>query len=188
MWIFRNELLCDVKLETDDGTLVCGHKAVLASATPYFQAMFTNFEESKKSHVILRELDSSALKLLVDFIYTGQITVTEHNLQVRLFFIIILFQFFLYVVLICRIPRFCSMPLISYKYKTLKKHVVISYKLNWVQKIVSVLKVWYLCITVRSTCRVSNLMFYKTFCMYYNSIKNLKYWLMVKFIYLFFFL
>lgn len=44
--------------------------------------MFTSFEESNKDHVIIRELDSTALKLLVDFIYTAQIMVTEENVQV----------------------------------------------------------------------------------------------------------
>lgn len=79
---FRDEVLCDIKLETDDGTTVHGHKVVLASASPYFYAMFTSFEESNKDHVIIRELDSTALKLLVDFIYTAQIMVTEENVQV----------------------------------------------------------------------------------------------------------
>lgn len=82
MFTFRDEVLCDIKLETDDGTIVFGHKVVLASTSQYFHAMFTSFEESNKDHVIIRELDSIALKLLVDFIYTAQIMVTEDNVQV----------------------------------------------------------------------------------------------------------
>lgn len=82
LFIFRDEVLCDIKLETDDSTEVCGHKIVLASASPYFHAMFTSFEESNKNHVKIRELDSTALKLLIDFIYTAQIMVTEENVQV----------------------------------------------------------------------------------------------------------
>lgn len=58
------------------------HKVILACATPYFQAMFTRFKESKTDHVILRELDSTALKVIVDFIYTTQIMMTEDNVQV----------------------------------------------------------------------------------------------------------
>lgn len=49
--------------------------------------MFTTFEESTKDCVIIRELDSTALKLLVDFIYTAQIMVTEENVQVLIIFI-----------------------------------------------------------------------------------------------------
>ncbi|XP_050424984.1 ring canal kelch homolog [Adelges cooleyi] len=80
----RDELLCDIKLEADDGTVVCGHKIILASTSPYFHAMFTSFEESNKDRVIIRELDSTALKLLIDFIYTAQIMVTEDNVQILL--------------------------------------------------------------------------------------------------------
>lgn len=74
--------MCDIKLETDDGTIVFGHKNILASVSPYFLAMFTNFEERNKDHVVIREMDSTALKCLVDFIYTSQIMVTEENVQV----------------------------------------------------------------------------------------------------------
>lgn len=42
MLIFRGKVLRDIILETEDGTLVLGYKVVLASATPYFQAMFTS--------------------------------------------------------------------------------------------------------------------------------------------------
>lgn len=84
--VFRDKVLCDIKLETDDGTLVYGHKAVLASASPYFHAMFTSFEESNKDLVVIKELDSTALVLLVDFIYTAQIMVTEENVQVKINF------------------------------------------------------------------------------------------------------
>jgi len=38
-------------LGTDDGTVVLGQKAILASASPYFRAMFTSFEERNKDHL-----------------------------------------------------------------------------------------------------------------------------------------
>ncbi|VVC24961.1 Hypothetical protein CINCED_3A021095 [Cinara cedri] len=79
----KDGVLCDIKLETDDGTVVYAHKVILSSASPYFHAMFTTFEESTKDCVIIRELDSTALKLLVDFIYTAQIMVTEENVQLH---------------------------------------------------------------------------------------------------------
>jgi len=33
MFVFRDELLCDIKMETDEGRIVYGHKVVLVSAT-----------------------------------------------------------------------------------------------------------------------------------------------------------
>jgi len=57
---------------------------VLASASPYFHAMFTNFAESNHDLVVMKQLDSTALQLLVDFIYSGKISVNEENVQVIL--------------------------------------------------------------------------------------------------------
>lgn len=44
--------------------------------------MFTHFEEVNKDHINIRELDSNILQLLVDYMYTGEITITEENVQV----------------------------------------------------------------------------------------------------------
>ncbi|XP_016660955.1 ring canal kelch homolog isoform X1 [Acyrthosiphon pisum] len=79
----RNEVLCDVRFETDDGCTTFGHKNVLMAASPYFRAMFSNFEESNKDLVTIRELDSTILQLLVDYIYTGEIMVTKENVQLN---------------------------------------------------------------------------------------------------------
>jgi len=55
---------------------------VLASASPYFRAMFTNFKENNQGSVAIKNLDSTALQLLVEFIYSGKIIITERNVQV----------------------------------------------------------------------------------------------------------
>jgi len=54
------------------------------SASPYFQAMFTTFEATNKDVVNMRELDSTILQLLVDYIYTSKIVVSEKNVQVHI--------------------------------------------------------------------------------------------------------
>ncbi|KAL5240440.1 hypothetical protein ACI65C_007850 [Semiaphis heraclei] len=78
----RNDgVLCDISLKTDDGSMVFGHKNVLMAASPYFCAMFINFDESNKNLVNIRDLDSTALELLINYIYTGEIIVTEENVQ-----------------------------------------------------------------------------------------------------------
>lgn len=77
----QNNDLCDIKLETDDKQIVLAHKVVLASACPYFHAMFTNFAERNHDLVVMRQIDSTALKLLVNFIYSGEIIVTAQNVK-----------------------------------------------------------------------------------------------------------
>ncbi|XP_029345645.1 kelch-like protein 3 isoform X2 [Acyrthosiphon pisum] len=79
--LHQNKVLCDIKLETDDGGVVFGYKVVLASASPYFLAMFTNFSEKNQDQVTIRQLDSSALQIIIDFIYSGKILITEQNVQ-----------------------------------------------------------------------------------------------------------
>jgi len=81
-FVFRDKVLCDIKLETDDGGSIFGHKVVLASASQYFHAMFTSFSEKNQDLVVIKELDSSALHLLINFIYSGKIIITEKNVQV----------------------------------------------------------------------------------------------------------
>jgi len=61
---------------------VDAHKIVLASNSPYFRAIFTNFEESNKYQVTIRQLNSSALIFLKDLICTAHNIVTEENVQV----------------------------------------------------------------------------------------------------------
>jgi len=79
---FRDEVLCDARFEANDGKVVIGHKNVLIAASPYFRAIFNNFDESNKDLISIRELDSTILQLLVNYIYTGEIMVTKENVQV----------------------------------------------------------------------------------------------------------
>ncbi|XP_025203650.1 kelch-like protein 2 [Melanaphis sacchari] len=80
----EDEVFCDIKLQADDGTVLNGHKVVLVSVSPYFRAMFTCFSESNKNVVNIRNLDSTALQLLLDYIYTGEIIINLENVQVLL--------------------------------------------------------------------------------------------------------
>lgn len=45
--------------------------------------MFTKFEERKQDRIEIREIDPYALELLVEYVYTAEIFVTEDNVQVN---------------------------------------------------------------------------------------------------------
>lgn len=63
---------------------IAAHKTVLASCSPYFYAMFTGFEESRKDRITLQGIDYEALKLLIEYVYTALVNVNEDNVQVLL--------------------------------------------------------------------------------------------------------
>ncbi|XP_029589572.1 kelch-like protein 3 isoform X2 [Salmo trutta] len=78
------KMLCDVLLVAGN-IEVSAHKLVLASCSPYFCAMFTgDMSESKAQQVEIRDVDGQTLRMLVDYIYTAEIEVTENNVQVLL--------------------------------------------------------------------------------------------------------
>ncbi|KAL5238879.1 hypothetical protein ACI65C_006289 [Semiaphis heraclei] len=78
------EVLCDIMLKTNDGTIVFGHKVVLVSASPYFHEMFISRDGCHNEVVNIRELDSTVLQHLINYIYTGEILVTKENVKVIL--------------------------------------------------------------------------------------------------------
>ncbi|XP_030835316.1 kelch-like protein 3 isoform X2 [Strongylocentrotus purpuratus] len=83
--VFRKQnILCDVILEAE-GVEIPAHRIVLASCSQYFSAMFTSeLSESRAEKIILQEVDGRALSLLIDFVYTSEVQVTEENVQTLL--------------------------------------------------------------------------------------------------------
>lgn len=80
----QNVQLCDVTLSVGDEMINC-HKVILASVSPYFFAMFNEDMLERNMDVIsLHDIDPDSLKRLIDYAYTGEITITEENVQVLL--------------------------------------------------------------------------------------------------------
>lgn len=76
--------LCDVELCVGN-VQILAHRVVLSACSAYFDAMFTgNLSESQKQVIYIKEIDEVALKILVDFAYTGLAEVTQQNVQVLL--------------------------------------------------------------------------------------------------------
>ncbi|MBN3291114.1 KLHL2 protein, partial [Polypterus senegalus] len=76
------KLLCDVTIVAED-VEIAAHRVVLAACSPYFHAMFTGeMSESKAKRVRIKEMDGWTLGILIDYVYTAEIQVTEENVQV----------------------------------------------------------------------------------------------------------
>jgi kelch-like protein 2/3 len=80
-FLFRDKMLCDVVLVAE-GVEINAHKLVLAASSPYFCAMFKDFEERTQDRIVIGGVDPDALRCLVDYIYTSEVQVTEENVQV----------------------------------------------------------------------------------------------------------
>ncbi|KAA0719454.1 Kelch-like protein 6 [Triplophysa tibetana] len=82
--------LCDLHLEerlTDVTLLVQGqrfscHRVVLAAASHYFRAMFcSDLREKHEESVNIKGLDADTMRILLEYTYTGKVTITKDNVQ-----------------------------------------------------------------------------------------------------------
>uniref|UniRef100_A0A8C3BWC2 BTB domain-containing protein n=1 Tax=Cairina moschata TaxID=8855 RepID=A0A8C3BWC2_CAIMO len=73
--------LSDVLLLAGGREFPC-HRGVLALCSHYFHAMFSgDFAESIAARVELKEVDPAALETLLDFAYTGKVTINQGNVE-----------------------------------------------------------------------------------------------------------
>lgn len=79
--IRRQGKLCDVTLKVEDQSFT-GHRLVLAASIPYFHAMFMHdMVESKQRDITIQGIDAVALGALVNFAYSGRVTINTNNVQ-----------------------------------------------------------------------------------------------------------
>lgn len=78
---FREGRLCDVQLKTE-GDVFCGHRAVLAASSEYFDCRFASVSwADSKEQVIDLSLPDFAIEAVLEYIYTGKCTVTHAQLR-----------------------------------------------------------------------------------------------------------
>ena len=75
------ETLCDYRLKAG-GLSLPVHKVVLIACSDYFLAMMTsNMKECRENEVELKGISANGLKIIVDFLYTGEISLTLQNVE-----------------------------------------------------------------------------------------------------------
>ncbi|XP_064196382.1 kelch-like protein 38 [Anguilla rostrata] len=72
----QERIFTDVLLCSDSEEIPC-HRTILVSSSPYFRAMFcSNFRERQQTRVDLKGISASILGDIVDYVYTGSVTIT----------------------------------------------------------------------------------------------------------------
>lgn len=76
-------LFTDVSLQCgESGQVFHCHRALLAARSSYFEVMFTaDMRERTNSLIKLTGVDCGVLGVLVDYVYTAQVCITENNVQ-----------------------------------------------------------------------------------------------------------
>jgi len=80
--LYKQQSFCDVTLACD-GTVIRAHKNVLSACSPFFHAVFMA-NPCKHPVVILKDIRFSDLKALVEFMYRGEVNVSQEELPVLL--------------------------------------------------------------------------------------------------------
>jgi len=77
--LYQTEGLSDVTLACDDGN-VRAHKLLLSTCSDYFLELFLE-SSSKRTVVVLPNVKVADLKVIISFIYTGEVNVSEEGLS-----------------------------------------------------------------------------------------------------------
>ncbi|KAG8234268.1 hypothetical protein J437_LFUL006513, partial [Ladona fulva] len=75
--------MCDIILAAG-GTEIAAHKTLLAACSPYFYDRLICKEEPESDKIIVEDVDPQALALLVDYMYSSEVQVTEDSVQILL--------------------------------------------------------------------------------------------------------
>ncbi|XP_059153102.1 kelch-like protein 17 [Physella acuta] len=79
--LYKNQQFVDITLKVEQTSFPC-HKNVLAVSSPYFLVMFsTSLAEGQQDCITLQDMEPRTLQLILDYIYTGQVHLTEDTVQ-----------------------------------------------------------------------------------------------------------
>lgn len=79
--LLENDKLVDCVLKIKGKEFPC-HRLVLCACSSYFRSIFlSDLDESKKKEIVLEDVEPGVMGLILKYLYTSKINVTEHNVQ-----------------------------------------------------------------------------------------------------------
>lgn len=73
----EQEHFLDITLACENGQILKAHRAVLCAASGYFDTVLSNSNWDKEMLVIVKDIPREELKLIIEFIYKGEISVQQ---------------------------------------------------------------------------------------------------------------
>lgn len=78
--LYNDEQMVDCTLSCSDG-MIKAHKLVLSACSPYFTQLFINWTNPYQYPVIiLKDMSFADLRVLIEFMYKGEVTVSQNLL------------------------------------------------------------------------------------------------------------
>lgn len=79
--LLENDKLVDCVLKIKDKEFPC-HRLVLCACSSYFRSIFlSDLDETKKREIVLEDVEPGVIGLILKYLYTSKINVTEQNVQ-----------------------------------------------------------------------------------------------------------
>lgn len=79
--LLESDMMVDCVLKIKDKEFPC-HRLVLAACSSYFRAFFkSDVEESKQKEIVLEDVEPGVMGMILKYLYTSNINVTEQNVQ-----------------------------------------------------------------------------------------------------------
>lgn len=79
--LLESDMMVDCVLKIKDKEFPC-HRLVLAACSSYFRAFFkSGMEESKQKEIVLEDVEPGVMGMILKYLYTSNIHVTEQNVQ-----------------------------------------------------------------------------------------------------------
>src|SRR4051794_18340168 len=79
--LINNPKYSDIEILCGDGKKLYGCRAILAARSEVFDSLLYNgMKESYENQISFPKINSSVMELLLEYIYTGSITLTKNNI------------------------------------------------------------------------------------------------------------
>ncbi|TFK13897.1 ribosomal protein L17-like [Platysternon megacephalum] len=79
--LYQDQLLCDATIVAEGKRFPC-HRLLMAAVSLYFKGIFTSsFKESQDGEVVLQDMASSIVQTILNYLYTGEISLTKESAQ-----------------------------------------------------------------------------------------------------------